>query len=63
MVGDSWKNDVLGPLSVGMRAVWLNRHGLHRPNGASTDTCDAPEMQYLMDVLPYVLPGSGVPRS
>ncbi|GGG24335.1 HAD family hydrolase [Paenibacillus abyssi] len=24
-VGDSWMNDVIGPMQAGMRAVWLNR--------------------------------------
>ena len=27
MVGDSWANDVVGAANLGMRAVWLNRHG------------------------------------
>jgi HAD superfamily hydrolase (TIGR01549 family) len=31
-VGDSWSSDVLPAVSVGMRAVWLNRYGLKCPN-------------------------------
>jgi len=27
MVGDSWANDIVGAASIGMRAIWLNRHG------------------------------------
>ena len=27
MVGDSWANDMVGAANVGMRAIWLNRHG------------------------------------
>ena len=27
MVGDAWTTDVVGARSVGMRAIWLNRHG------------------------------------
>jgi len=32
-VGDSWMNDVAGPMEVGMQAVWLNRKGLPQPPG------------------------------
>lgn len=31
MVGDSWKDDVLGPVDAGWTAVWVNREGLPRP--------------------------------
>ncbi|XEC93928.1 HAD family hydrolase [Paenibacillus tarimensis] len=30
-VGDSWTNDVAGPIRAGMTAVWLNRKGLETP--------------------------------
>lgn len=30
-VGDSWKNDVEGPIRYGMNAVWLNRKGAAVP--------------------------------
>jgi putative hydrolase of the HAD superfamily len=30
-VGDSWSSDVLPAVSLGMRAVWLNRYGLKCP--------------------------------
>jgi putative hydrolase of the HAD superfamily len=26
MVGDSWNNDIIGAVAVGMKAVWLNRY-------------------------------------
>ena len=31
-VGDSWSTDILPAVSVGMKAVWLNRYGLKCPN-------------------------------
>jgi HAD superfamily hydrolase (TIGR01549 family) len=31
MVGDSWRNDVLGARAVGIRPVWFNRFGLAPP--------------------------------
>ena len=34
MVGDSWANDIVGAANVGMRAVWLNRHGAQCPDPA-----------------------------
>lgn len=32
MIGDSWKNDVLGARSAGIRPVWFNRFALARPS-------------------------------
>lgn len=34
MVGDSWASDVLGARAAGIRAVWLNRHGVECPDPA-----------------------------
>jgi putative hydrolase of the HAD superfamily len=34
MVGDSWENDVVGAARCGIRAVWLNRHGIACPDAA-----------------------------
>jgi HAD superfamily hydrolase (TIGR01549 family) len=31
LVGDNWRADVLGALTVGIRPVWLNRLGVARP--------------------------------
>jgi putative hydrolase of the HAD superfamily len=31
-VGDSWDSDVLPAVSVGMKAVWLNRYGVKCPD-------------------------------
>ncbi len=47
-VGDDWLNDVTGPISAGMHAVWLNRTGEPKPPG------DAAEIATLAD-LPDVL--------
>jgi putative hydrolase of the HAD superfamily len=32
MVGDSWVNDIVGAANIGMRAIWLNRHGESCPD-------------------------------
>ena len=32
MVGDNWKDDVLGPVAVGWTAIWVNREGQPRPD-------------------------------
>jgi HAD superfamily hydrolase (TIGR01509 family) len=32
MVGDAWAPDIVGALGAGIRAVWLNRSGLARPD-------------------------------
>ena len=32
-VGDSWNNDVVGPMKAGMRSVWFNKKGLPAPEG------------------------------
>jgi putative hydrolase of the HAD superfamily len=34
MVGDSWVNDIVGAASVGLRAIWLNRHRESCPDPA-----------------------------
>jgi putative hydrolase of the HAD superfamily len=34
MVGDSWANDIVGAAIIGMRAIWLNRHGEACPDPA-----------------------------
>jgi len=36
MLGDSWTSDVMGATGAGIRAVWFNRFGLPRPDGATT---------------------------
>ncbi len=37
MVGDSWRDDVLGARAVGIRAVWFNRTGKPIPDPALAD--------------------------
>lgn len=32
MVGDSWPADILGATNLGVRAIWLNRHGQPCPD-------------------------------
>jgi FMN phosphatase YigB (HAD superfamily) len=32
VIGDSWKNDVLGARSAGLSAIWINRYGQTCPN-------------------------------
>ena len=32
LIGDSWENDVLGALNVGIRPIWLNRNGMASPD-------------------------------
>jgi len=34
MIGDSWENDVVGASRCGIRAVWLNRHGVACPDAS-----------------------------
>jgi putative hydrolase of the HAD superfamily len=34
MLGDSWAADVIGARAAGVRAIWLNRHGLPCPDPA-----------------------------
>jgi putative hydrolase of the HAD superfamily len=31
MVGDSWRDDIIGALAAGWTAVWVNRKGAPRP--------------------------------
>lgn len=37
MIGDDWKNDVVGPLQFGWQAVWLNRGGQEMPSLGRTE--------------------------
>ncbi|MCI4343812.1 MAG: HAD family hydrolase [Thermoplasmata archaeon] len=37
MVGDSWRNDVLGARSAGIRPVWFNRFGIEPPTRHQVD--------------------------
>jgi 5'-nucleotidase len=32
MIGDSWRSDIVGATSLGMRAIWLNRYGQSCPD-------------------------------
>lgn len=41
-VGDRWATDTVGALRAGLSAVWLNRTGLPRPDGADEDLAALP---------------------
>lgn len=32
MIGDAWQNDIIGAHRAGIRAIWLNRHGIPCPD-------------------------------
>ncbi|MFE9186109.1 HAD family hydrolase [Micromonospora haikouensis] len=49
-VGDSPSHDVVAPLRAGMRAVWLNRGGLPRPEGVPAGA-EVSTLAALPDVL------------
>jgi HAD superfamily hydrolase (TIGR01549 family) len=34
MIGDAWQQDIVGATGAGIRALWLNRHGLPHPDSA-----------------------------
>ncbi|HZM76468.1 MAG TPA: HAD family hydrolase [Candidatus Limnocylindrales bacterium] len=51
-VGDNYEHDVVGPKSLGMRAVWLNRSGAGIPGEVQPDAV----IDNLMD-LPRILAG------
>lgn len=37
MIGDDLDTDIIGAKAVGMKAIWLNRHGLESPNQDCAD--------------------------
>lgn len=44
MIGDSWKNDVLGARSAGLRAIWINRYNQVCPDSSlATEVADISE--------------------
>lgn len=53
-VGDRWTTDILGALSAGLAAVWVNRPGLPRPMDAadqlSSTASGAPRLAELTDL-------------
>lgn len=34
MIGDAWREDIVGATDAGIRALWLNRHGLASPDSS-----------------------------
>ncbi|MEF3303767.1 HAD family hydrolase [Paenibacillus sp. GYB003] len=42
MVGDSWKNDILGAVKCGMNAVWLNRAGARKSSRRKAGSVEIP---------------------
>ncbi|GAB2673227.1 HAD family hydrolase [Paenibacillus thermoaerophilus] len=53
-VGDSWNNDVAGPIRAGMDAVWLNRKGLPVPEGEVRPLAVIRRLTELERVLPVL---------
>jgi len=53
MVGDKLTTDILGSNRVGMRNVWLNRHGVSRDD-AIVPTYEAANLQQLLAILDTV---------
>jgi putative hydrolase of the HAD superfamily len=53
-VGDRWTTDIVGALSAGMAAIWVNRHRLHRPTDADEQlrsaTAGTPRLCELTDL-------------
>jgi putative hydrolase of the HAD superfamily len=56
MVGDSWENDVVGATRLGIRAVWLNRHGVECPDAALAH--ELASLEPVAEVVAAVLRGS-----
>ncbi len=51
MLGDSWLTDVAGARAAGLRAVWLNRAGVARPDSmAGEDVAEIQSLEPLADV-------------
>lgn len=46
MVGDSWRDDIVGALEAGWTAVWVNRSGVPRPAvDADADLVEVPDLE------------------
>ena len=54
MVGDDWEADIVGSRALGMRAVYVERHGHVAPDGPSIEHLDG-----LLDLLPPNGPPQG----
>jgi putative hydrolase of the HAD superfamily len=50
-IGDSLANDVAGALAIGVRAIWLNRHGTVRPAAAPEPDVEICGLGELLDQL------------
>jgi putative hydrolase of the HAD superfamily len=66
MIGDSWCNDVLGALRVGIRPIWFNRFHLPRPPGPTVDETDSfrpsRRIERLLAAAPDARPSPGPAR-
>jgi len=49
-IGDSLERDVLGAKVVGIKTVWINRHGLSR-DGSIVPDYEVPNLRQLMDII------------
>jgi HAD superfamily hydrolase (TIGR01549 family) len=55
-VGDSWGNDVVGPILAGMKAVWVNKAGI-APLDEDVEFIEIKDVIELYDVLNLGKPG------
>ena len=46
-IGDSWQEDVMGAMAIGMDAIWINRHDVPTPGGNLTT---APSVRCLTSI-------------
>ncbi len=51
MVGDNWVADVVGALAVGIRPVWLNRHGAARPLAQVPELASLEPLEQVWEVI------------
>jgi len=51
MLGDAWSTDIAGALGAGIRAVWLNRDGVERPDSNVTEIRSLEPTDEVLSVL------------
>jgi putative hydrolase of the HAD superfamily len=51
MVGDKLTTDIQGANGVGMKSVWINRHGVSRPEGAAVPGFEIASLKELPSLL------------
>ena len=53
-VGDNFKKDIVGSVSVGMHAIWYNPKGKAVPEGTGLTEKDYKEIRSYEELLPYI---------